>query len=58
MRRAAFTEARRRRSATALPGITAPYLRPDAQRVYYNRNILFLDEAKAGVSRSKIVASV
>jgi dTDP-4-amino-4,6-dideoxygalactose transaminase len=37
---------------TQLPGITTPYLRPDAQRVYYNRNILFLDEAKAGMSRA------
>ena len=36
---------------TQLPGLSAPYVRPDCQRVYYNRNILFLDEAKARMSR-------
>ena len=36
---------------TQLPGLSAPYARPDCQRVYYNRNFLFLDEAKAGMSR-------
>jgi dTDP-4-amino-4,6-dideoxygalactose transaminase len=36
---------------TQLPGLAAPYVRPDCQRVYYNRNFLFLDPAKAGMSR-------
>ena len=36
---------------TQLPGLSAPHVRPDCQRVYYNRNFLFFDEAKAGMSR-------
>ena len=37
---------------TQLPGLSAPYVRPDCQRVYYNRNFLFFDEAQAGMSRA------
>jgi dTDP-4-amino-4,6-dideoxygalactose transaminase len=37
---------------TQLPGLSAPYVRPDCQRVYYNRNFLLFDEAKAGMSRA------
>ncbi len=37
---------------TQLPGLSAPLVRTDCQRVYYNRNFLFLDEAKAGMSRA------
>ncbi len=37
---------------TQLPGLSAPYVRPDCERVYYNRNFLFFDEAKAGISRA------
>lgn len=31
-----------------LPGLSQPYCRPDATRVYWGSHILFLDEAKAG----------
>ncbi|MCX8063928.1 MAG: DegT/DnrJ/EryC1/StrS family aminotransferase [Candidatus Hydrogenedentes bacterium] len=43
---------------TQLPGLTAQYVRPDAERVYYSRNLLFIDEAKAGASRSAIVKAL
>ncbi len=36
---------------TQLPGLSAPYVRPECERVYYNRNFLFLDPVKAGMSR-------
>jgi perosamine synthetase len=41
-----------------LPGLSETYCRPDQDRVYYSGNTLFLDEAKAGVSRAKIVAAL
>jgi dTDP-4-amino-4,6-dideoxygalactose transaminase len=37
---------------TQLPGLTTPYVRPDCQRVFYNRNFLFFDAEKAGMSRA------
>jgi dTDP-4-amino-4,6-dideoxygalactose transaminase len=36
---------------TQLPGLSVPYLRPDAKRVHYGSNLLLLDTAKAGMSR-------
>ncbi len=38
-----------------LPGLSEPFCRPDQQRVYYSSNVLFLDEAKAGISRKAMV---
>ena len=35
-----------------LPGLSEPVCRPDQERVYYNSNMLFLDEKKAGMSRA------
>jgi dTDP-4-amino-4,6-dideoxygalactose transaminase len=35
-----------------LPGLSEPVCRADQQRVYYNSNMLFFDEAKAGMSRA------
>ena len=32
-----------------LPGVSQPYTRPDAQRVYWAANKIFIDEKKAGV---------
>ncbi len=43
---------------TQLPGLTAQYVRPDAERVYYSRNLMFIDEKKAGASRSAIVKAL
>ncbi|MCE5266893.1 MAG: DegT/DnrJ/EryC1/StrS family aminotransferase [Planctomycetaceae bacterium] len=38
-----------------LPGLSEPVCRPDQERVYYFGNTLFLDEAKAGISRTALV---
>jgi dTDP-4-amino-4,6-dideoxygalactose transaminase len=43
---------------TQLPGLTEPPTRPETQRLYYSANILFLDEAKAGVSRAAVVKAL
>jgi len=41
-----------------LPGLYEQQARPDMKRVYYARNVLFLDEAKAGMSRSACVKAL
>lgn len=41
-----------------LPGLSEPVCRKDQDRVYYNTNMLFLDEKKAGVSRGKIIKAL
>ena len=41
-----------------LPGISEPYCRPDAERVYYPLNMLHLDEAKAGFSRKAMLKAL
>jgi dTDP-4-amino-4,6-dideoxygalactose transaminase len=41
-----------------LPGLSEQRTRPDAQRLYYSTNMLFLDEAKAGASRAKLVKAL
>jgi perosamine synthetase len=33
-----------------LPGVSYPYTRPDAKRVYWASNMIFIDEQKAGAS--------
>lgn len=43
---------------TQLPGLSAQYVRPDMERVYYSRNLMFIDEKKAGASRSAIVKAL
>ncbi len=43
---------------TQLPGLTAQHARPDMQRVYYANNLLFIDEAKAGLSRETAVKAL
>ncbi|NLF09458.1 MAG: aminotransferase class I/II-fold pyridoxal phosphate-dependent enzyme [Pirellulaceae bacterium] len=35
-----------------LPGISEPVCREDQDRVYYHGNLIFLDEAKAGITRA------
>ncbi|MEN6458856.1 MAG: aminotransferase class I/II-fold pyridoxal phosphate-dependent enzyme [Thermoguttaceae bacterium] len=41
-----------------LPGLSEPVCRPDQDRVYYFGNTLFLDEAKAGISREKLIKAL
>mgnify|MGYP001239139846 CR=1 FL=1 len=41
-----------------LPGISIPYCRPDAKRVYWTGHLLFIDEAKAGCSREAVIKAL
>jgi len=41
-----------------LPGISEPRCRPDVVRVYYEQNMLHLDEAKAGFSRGAMLKAL
>jgi dTDP-4-amino-4,6-dideoxygalactose transaminase len=41
-----------------LPGLSEPYCRPDADRVYYSNNMIFLDEAKAGITRAQLLKAL
>src|SRR5690606_28616306 len=41
-----------------LPGISEPVCRKDQDRVYYSGNLIFLDPAKAGVSRAAAVKAL
>jgi dTDP-4-amino-4,6-dideoxygalactose transaminase len=43
---------------TQLPGLTKQYARPDMKRVYYAKNIMFIDEKKAGMSRTTAVKAL
>lgn len=41
-----------------LPGLTVPYCRPDAKRVYWGAHLLFLDQAKAGCSKDALMKAL
>jgi len=41
-----------------LPGISAQHCRPDAKRVYWAANLLFLDEAKAGCPKDALIKAL
>jgi dTDP-4-amino-4,6-dideoxygalactose transaminase len=41
-----------------LPGLSEPVCRKDQERVYYDRNLLFLDEKKAGMSRDSVIKAL
>jgi perosamine synthetase len=43
---------------TQLPGLSEPRGRPDMNRLYYAANILFLDEAKAGISCATLIKAL
>jgi perosamine synthetase len=43
---------------TQLPGLHEPRLRPDQKRVYYYRNMLLLDEKKAGFKRDALLKTL
>ncbi|MBI3646249.1 MAG: DegT/DnrJ/EryC1/StrS family aminotransferase [Acidobacteriales bacterium] len=41
-----------------LPGLSVQYCRPDARRVYWAGNLLFLDEAKAGCPKEALIKAL
>ncbi|HOW70613.1 MAG TPA: aminotransferase class I/II-fold pyridoxal phosphate-dependent enzyme [Phycisphaerae bacterium] len=41
-----------------LPGLYDQRARPDAQRLYYDANVLFVEEAEAGISRDRLVQAL
>ncbi|MBN1393603.1 MAG: aminotransferase class I/II-fold pyridoxal phosphate-dependent enzyme [Pirellulales bacterium] len=41
-----------------LPGLSEPVCREDQERVYYSGNLIFFDEAKAGISRATAVRAL
>jgi dTDP-4-amino-4,6-dideoxygalactose transaminase len=41
-----------------LPGLSRPYCRPDAKRVYWGSQLLFIDEAKAGCSKAALIKAL
>ncbi len=43
---------------TQLPGLTAQHVGPDVDRVFYANNPMFIDEKKAGMSRSAAVKAL
>ncbi|HNZ48859.1 MAG TPA: DegT/DnrJ/EryC1/StrS family aminotransferase [Candidatus Hydrogenedentes bacterium] len=43
---------------TQLPGLTTQYVREGIERVFYSKNMLFIDEAKAGMSRENAIAAL
>lgn len=43
---------------TQLPGLIEQAPRPDMKRVYYSKNLMFIDEAKAGMSRAAAVKAL
>lgn len=43
---------------TQLPGLSEQYARPDMKRVYYSKNIMFIDEKAAGMSRAAAVKAL
>jgi perosamine synthetase len=43
---------------TQLPGLSIPFLRPDCQRVYYSGDTVFIDPAKAGMSREACIKAL
>lgn len=43
---------------TQLPGLSAQYVRADMDRVYYSKNLMLIDEAKAGISREAAVKAL
>jgi dTDP-4-amino-4,6-dideoxygalactose transaminase len=43
---------------TQLPGLTEQLVRPGVQRVFYAKNLMFIDEKKAGISRAAAVKAL
>lgn len=43
---------------TQLPGLTEQYAAPGIQRVYYSKNLMFIDEKQAGMTREAAVKAL
>ncbi|MCX5759085.1 MAG: DegT/DnrJ/EryC1/StrS family aminotransferase [Candidatus Hydrogenedentes bacterium] len=43
---------------TQLPGVSEQFVRPDIKRVFYSKNIVFIDEKQAGMSRAAAVKAL
>ena len=41
-----------------LPGLSVPYCRPDAKRIYWGCHMIFIDEQKAGCPRENLVKAL
>ncbi len=41
-----------------LPGVSEPFCRPDARRVYYSSNLIFIDEAQAGCPFDRLLEAL
>lgn len=41
-----------------LPGVSHPWTRPDAKRVYWASNLIFIDEKKAGCSKEALLKAL
>lgn len=41
-----------------LPGLSRPYTRPDARRVYWSGHMLFVDEAKVGCKKDTLIKAL
>jgi perosamine synthetase len=41
-----------------LPGVSSPYTRPEAKRVYWASNLIFIDEQKAGCPKGAILKAL
>jgi dTDP-4-amino-4,6-dideoxygalactose transaminase len=41
-----------------LPGLSVPYCRPDAKRVYWGSHMIFIDEAKAACPREALIKAL
>jgi dTDP-4-amino-4,6-dideoxygalactose transaminase len=43
---------------TTLPGVSCPYVRPDAKRVYWGTNMIFIDAGKAGAPKEALMKAL
>lgn len=46
------------RRIAELPGISYPFTRPDAKRVYWASNLIFIDERKAGAGKAQLLKAL
>jgi perosamine synthetase len=46
------------RRISELPGVSHPFTRPDAKRVYWASNLIFIDEQKAGASQDALLKAL
>jgi len=46
------------RRLSELPGVSYPHTRPDAKRVYWASNMIFIDEKKAGAPKVELLKAL